>query len=184
MDEIRDKKSGRWLKGHNGAVTHAQTVGGKRTKLYTCWRNMINRCRYEGNERSKTYCLRGIRVCEEWQSFQNFARDMGEPPSPIHSLERINVNGNYCPENCKWIPIQEQQNNTTRSRTLTYNGKTMCLSQWAREFGFPDRLLRKRMRLGWSIERAVTSPWIRDKNGKGIRGQGEKNWREKLQEGL
>ncbi|KKL65363.1 hypothetical protein LCGC14_2155710, partial [marine sediment metagenome] len=83
---------------------------------------------------------------------------MGEVPEG-YQIDRINNNGNYCKENCRWSTRKEQMRNTSRSRMLFYNGKTQCLSAWAEDFNIHERTLHNRIfTLNWSIEKALTTP--------------------------
>lgn len=130
---------------------------GTRTRLYRIWCNMKNRC-YNENVRSyKTYGARGIGVCEEWkndfQAFRDWAINSGYREDL--TIDRINNNGNYEPDNCKWSTTKEQANNTSRSHMITYNGRTMSLSNWARELGINPAALRSRIRNNWPIEKAL-----------------------------
>jgi hypothetical protein len=79
------------------------------------------------------YGAKGVRVCREWMSFENFYKDMGRRPSRLHSVDRIDSNGNYEPGNCRWADKETQANNTERNIIVTFRGETMSLSQWSRE---------------------------------------------------
>lgn len=106
----------------------------------------------------KNYGARGIKVCERWHAFENFLSDMGEP-TPDQSIDRIDVNGDYCPENCRWETKKNQQRNTTRNVMLTMNGKTQCIADWATEYGMKFTTLYMRItRSGMSIDEAVSKP--------------------------
>lgn len=126
------------------------------TRIYRTWCNMKDRCL---NSHSQQYCNyggRGIRVCDEWLEFKNFYRDMGNQPDGM-TIERIDVNGGYCKENCVWATVSEQANNKRTNRNVTYGGKTMTISQWEKEMGVKAGLLRDRIcRFGWTVERAMT----------------------------
>lgn len=115
---------------------------------------MISRCTYKTDTNWKFYGGRGIRVCERWQSFTNFLADMGERPDRM-TLERIDSNGPYSPENCRWATRAEQMQNTRRNRKLTFGGKTMCLSEWARLINIPVTTLVNRLKKGTPLERAL-----------------------------
>lgn len=93
-----------------GYTRHGHSPHNKWSGTYVSWRDMILRCTYPKSNRYEYYGGRGIIICERWLSFPNFLADMGERP-PGHSIERINVNGNYEPSNCKWIPRAEQSKN-------------------------------------------------------------------------
>ena len=108
--------------------------GRHRTPEYNSWQGMKARCYTKTNPKYKDYGARGIKVCDRWlNSFENFLADMGEKPSPKHSIDRIDVNGDYCPENCRWATIEEQQNNMRKSLRITHNGRTQTITQWCEE---------------------------------------------------
>ena len=137
--------------------------GKRNTRLYKIWDSMKQRCNNENHTRYKNYGGRGIKVCDEWNNkndgfinFYNWAIQNGYKDNL--TIDRIDVNGNYCPENCQWITNQEQQENKTTNRLLTFNGKTMCVSQWAKELGLKEATLRTRISKGWSDERVLTTP--------------------------
>jgi hypothetical protein len=124
---------------------------------------MRRRC-YDPNRRQfGNYGGRGIKVCDQWRnSFETFLKDMGRKPSPKHSLDRIDPNGDYEPSNCKWATPHEQANNKTSNRWIDAFGKRMTLGQWSKETGVPDRTISIRIRhLGWAPERAVMEPVAR-----------------------
>jgi hypothetical protein len=99
-------------------VKHSHTINGLITSEYTAWVNMRNRCYNSKNNRFQHYGGRGITVCDRWlKSFKNFINDMGLKPTPLHSIDRIDVNGNYEPSNCKWSTPQEQANNKRNNIT-------------------------------------------------------------------
>ena len=93
-------------------------------------------------------------ITPRWASFENFLADMGECPEG-YSLERVNNDLGYFPDNCKWIPKGDQAKNTSRSRLITHAGRTQILTDWAREVGIDSRTLTKRLARGWSIQRAL-----------------------------
>lgn len=96
---------------------------------------MIQRCKTPTNSRYKYYGGRGIKVCERWKSFNSFIEDMGPCPGDEYSIERIDVNKGYNPENCKWILKSDQPKNTRSCVWLEFNGERMIQSDWARRFG-------------------------------------------------
>jgi hypothetical protein len=133
------------------------------TPEYIAWQSMKERCLNPLTRNYRNYGGRGITVCERWvQSFQNFLEDMGQRPSPQHSLDRYpdNNGGSYEKANCRWATVAQQKRNTRRNRLLTFNGKTQCVTDWAAELRFPDSVLFKRIRRGWSVERALTTPVV------------------------
>jgi len=135
--------------------------GKSRTLIYALWNGMIGRCLNEKHESFRNYGGRGITVCDRWKKFENFYEDMGERPEGC-TLNRVNNDGPYSPENCKWSTYAEQADNTRTSRLVTFNGKTMSISKWKRELKLP---LFSRIHKGWSIEKAFTSP-VRNRGGK------------------
>lgn len=133
--------------------------GMRRSPEWLVWAGMRRRCEDPSNKSFKNYGGRGIFVCERWQEFSQFFQDMGIRPSPLHSIERKDNSGNYCPENCIWATRLQQARNKTTTRYVTAFGVTKCLSEWAQQYGVDRRLIFKRLKLGWDGERAVsTSP--------------------------
>lgn len=139
------------------ARKHGMTVG-RRTPEYSSWVHMNRRCNSPSNTCYKNYGRRGITICERWQSFENFLADMGNAPSPKHTLDRINVNGNYEPSNCRWATKLEQDNNKRGNVRLTLNGRTMTIAQWNRELGMSTATVQTRLKRGWTVEEALTIP--------------------------
>ena len=129
--------------------------------LYPTYSAMRQRC---GNRNSKGYQRyggRGITICERWQGtdgFPNFLSDMGKKPSPKHSIDRIDNDGNYEPDNCRWATRSEQSNNSCRNRLVEIGGIRMTLVQASRATKVRYSLLLQRLNRGWSIERAVLTP--------------------------
>jgi hypothetical protein len=128
-------------------------------RIYSIWEGMINRCENPHNRNYKNYGKRGINVCDEWHSFESFFAYMGHPPTPQHTIERINNYGNYEPGNCKWATRKEQGNNTRRSLFINFNGQHKTLSEWAELLDIKFKTLYSRLKLyGWPLERALTTP--------------------------
>lgn len=124
-------------------------------RLYNTWSDMRRRCNNPNRKRAKSYYYKGIQVCDEWNNFENFyewAINNGYDDSL--TLERIDNNLNYCPENCKWIPKSEQSKNRTSNHYITYNNETKTLTDWAETLGINRTTLSSRLRRGWSIEEA------------------------------
>ncbi len=129
------------------------------SKTYNSWRHMIQRCADLNHKFYHNYGGRGITVCKKWLKFENFLEDMGEPPSAKHSIDRINNNGNYCKSNCRWATRKEQVSDMRNNLYFTYKNKTQLLIEWSEETGIPYSTLWQRIyRLGWSIEKALTTP--------------------------
>lgn len=126
---------------------------------YQIWAQMKSRCTNPNNRKWKDYGGRNIKVCDRWlNSFENFLEDMGTRPSPKHSLDRIDVNGDYTLENCRWSDQKTQQNNKRTNLFITWSGRTLTLAQWSREIGISRQSLKKRIDNGWTIDRALTEP--------------------------
>jgi len=118
---------------------------------------MKARCQNPKNHKYSAYGARGITVCERWQSFHGFLSDMGECPGTEYSIDRINNDGNYELGNCRWATVSQQMSNQSTNTRLSHNGKTMTVSQWARELGMHHTTILQRIyRSGWSIDRALT----------------------------
>ena len=127
------------------------------TRVYNIWQNMRRRCQSPSNTAFKNYGARGVTVTDSWSEFTTFLSDMGQPPSDDHTLDRINNNLGYCKENCRWATKDIQANNTRRNVFITFSGRTLTMSQWARELGLKVGTLECRLRRGWSYERALTT---------------------------
>lgn len=134
---------------------------GKPTSEYKAWKGMKARCYCLTNRAYRIYGGRGIKVCESWRnSFESFLADMGNKPSSKHSLERINNDGNYCKENCKWGTRAEQSANRSISVRLRLGHKTQTITQWSRELKISRHTIRHRLDRGWSEEQALqTLQW-------------------------
>lgn len=119
-----------------GQVYYHQIHGMSNTPEFAAWRAMIDRCYNKKNKHYKNYGGRGIKVCDRWlESFESFFEDMGPRPSSKHSIDRIDVNGNYCPENCRWATIKEQTINKRTNRFLYDDqGNKFTHSQIAYQF--------------------------------------------------
>lgn len=153
----------RFIRGHNpnGCKTHGRSG----TREFEIWMGMLNRCRNPNNHKWPWYGGRGIAVCDRWNKFENFLADMGECPSPQHSLDRYPDNdGDYAPGNVRWATAPEQSINTRRNVFLTAFGRTLTISQWALEFGVKRHTIAFRIRYGWSAERAVSTPAMKGRN--------------------
>lgn len=136
------------------------THGSTDTRLYNIWTSMKARCETSKEEKFiKNYQNKGIIICDEWHDFsifQKWALENGYADKL--SIDRKDNNGNYCPENCRWVDQKTQQNNKSSNKRLTYNNKTQTIAQWAEEIGMKYNTLDERLRKGWSVERALITP--------------------------
>lgn len=132
------------------------------TPEYKTWKSIRGRCLNPNKDSFKYYGGRGIFICDRWKdSFDNFLSDMGYKPGPQYSIERINNNGPYSPDNCRWATSSEQSNNTRQNHLLTINGDTHTLTEWARIKGIKPVTLLSRLRNGWMPYDAIMTPTIK-----------------------
>lgn len=137
---------------HCAHSIHGHCSDHKATSIYRCWNNMMRRC-YDTSCRSyKNYGGRGIRVIQRWHTFSVFLKDLGERPSPLHSLERQNNDQDYKPSNCCWVTEDIQRRNTRRTRLLTYGARTQCLTDWIRELGIATSTMYYHLNRGRSLQ--------------------------------
>lgn len=127
------------------------------TSTYRAWASMKTRCLNPKASHYEQYGGRGISICDRWMEFENFFSDMGERPDG-KTLDRIDVNGNYEPSNCRWATDDEQMNNKQDSVYLEYQGRKLTVAQWAKETGFDRSAIDVRIKLGWSVEKILTIP--------------------------
>lgn len=128
------------------------------TLTYSRWKSMMSRCYNVNASNYKYYGGKGIAVCEEWHTFGNFLNDMGECPSKAMTLDRADNALDYAKNNCTWATQAIQNANRTNCILLTFEGKTQNVSSWAKDLNFTANALNQRLRLGWSVERALTTP--------------------------
>jgi hypothetical protein len=144
--------------GREKALRASIRHGMKRTRIYTLWLTMNQRCTNPNHEQWKNYGGRGITVCKEWrESFAAFYADMGDPP-PGMSIDRRRNNEGYSKANCHWATPAQQSRNTSRNRMIEFRGRTQCLKDWSKELEIPITTLFGRLQRGWSIERTFTEP--------------------------
>lgn len=141
--------------------THHMT----KTRPHRIWNNMNKRCHNKNEPDYELYGGRGIKICNEWlgkngfQNFYNWAISHGYRDDL--TIDRIDVNGDYCPENCRWVTWREQARNKRNNVWITYNGETKIIAEWARELGIHRGIISERKRAGWSDEECI--------NGRGKR---------------
>lgn len=138
----------------------ARTTHGMRsTPEYRTWSLMKDRCYNRKTPGFYKYGGRGITVCKRWRnSFETFYADMGPRPSTNHSIDRIDNDGAYSPDNCRWATKKQQARNRRTNLTITFNGETMTSVEWSKRLGGKEMLVSQRIRLGWTEEEAVTIP--------------------------
>jgi len=144
---------------------HGHTINHDSSNTYETWSHMIQRCNNPNNKRYKDYGGRGIKVCEKWTKFEGFLQDMGKRPE-VMTLDRVDNDGDYCKENCKWSTRKEQQRNTRKNRLITINGITKCIAEWCDFFQKPYYKVQQRIKkYNWTPEEALELVPRRKKNG-------------------
>lgn len=149
----------------NTEARRARTLkhGQEGSKIYQCWMSMKMRCTNKRDHTYPHYGGRGIKVCREWLSFENFFRDMGAMPAG-YSIERVDPNGHYRPDNCKWIPRSLQARNTRRAIRVTWGNQTKLLIEWCEDLGVSYKIVRQRiLRDGLDPVAALTKPITRSR---------------------
>lgn len=127
----------------------------KRSKEYRVWEAMHQRCGNPNANFYGDYGGRGIRICSRWDTFENFLADMGERPGPKHTIDRIDNNGHYEPENCRWATKTEQSRNRRGLRMVMFRGRQLCLAEALEITGVSRGAFDGRIKRGWSVERAL-----------------------------
>ena len=140
-----------------------------KTPTYHTWCSMKTRCTNKNNPKWDNYGGRGITLVERWNSYDNFLKDMGPSYKPGMTLDRIDNDGNYSPENCRWATLVEQGNNKRNNLVLEYGGLKLTLPQWGRVKGIKSSTIRQRYYgYKWSVEKCIETPvYQRTALGKG-----------------
>ena len=143
------------VRARRGTLSPQYKHGKAGTKIYKIYKSIKNRC---GNSKDNAYSSYGGRGIKNlWTTFEDFYRDMGDVPTPLHSIDRINNDGNYCKENCRWATRKEQCNNRRSNVPIEFRGRTQNMKQWAEEIGISHKLLWDRIRNAkWSVEKSLT----------------------------
>lgn len=127
------------------------------TKIYKTWHNIKSRCKNPKASKYENYGGKGIGVCAEWDSnfeaFLEWSNANGYKEGL--TIDRIDGSKGYSPDNCRWVDYKTQNNNTSQNHLLTYQGKTLNITQWAEELGISQKMLSERIRRGWTTERAL-----------------------------
>lgn len=141
----QSKSCGCWnIEVHRQVCIKRNTTHGmSKTRVFDTWVNMRTRCNNPKSTGYHKYGAKGIKVCERWESFENFLADMGQPPTPKHTIDRIDSREGYRPENCRWATMKEQQNNRLNNRKIIIDGVTMNLQQWAEKLKISRKTLAK-----------------------------------------
>ena len=133
-------------------------------RLYRVYKDMVRRCTYSKDDSYGLYGAKAISVCDEWKTFDPFCDwalangyDENAPFSKC-TLDRIDGNKGYSPENCRWVDMQTQANNTKANHRITAFGKTLTIAEWGRESGISARVIADRLRYGWTPEESVSLP--------------------------
>jgi hypothetical protein len=147
------------VENHAALAERTKTHGQSLSLTWRSWRGMRARCFNALDQHWPDYGGRGITVCDRWEDFSAFLTDMGERPSLKHSIDRIDVNGDYEPGNCRWATYRQQADNKRNTVRVSALGRQMTATEWDAELGFRKGTVAKRVRrLGWSEHRAVTTP--------------------------
>jgi hypothetical protein len=150
---LRNEKAAARHLTHGESRRRSQKINSSRE--YRSWSAMKTRCYNAKQSSFENYGGRGITICDRWrESFPAFVADMGRCPSG-YSLDRIDVDGHYEPGNCRWAPTLQQANNTRANHRVEWNSRTLTVSEWERELGFRAGTLKRRLLLGWTVERAM-----------------------------
>ena len=146
----------------------------QRKKTFQCWADMKQRCYNKNSKQFKNYGARGIVVCDKWKSsFDAFLNDMGDKPEGM-SIERIDVNGNYDPGNCKWASRLEQAKNKRTTHQISFDGRCMTMREWANFLGRHEATLSYRKKQGCSIEQLLSPEILRQGSRPVLAAMGEK----------
>lgn len=149
-----------------GGASHGHMRGGRASKTYSSWANMISRCTQPSSPAFVHYQKLGVAICPRWldgegglNAFECFLEDMGERPDGMTLDRHPNNDGDYEPGNCRWATKREQANNRRTNKLFEYQGRTMTFAELVRETGMDKELLRHRLlRAGWTLEEALAAP--------------------------
>lgn len=160
LANVRNGHAGSCGCAHRRMARSANTTHDmSRTAVYKVWASMIGRCCNPSDAAYQHYGARGICVSPVWrESFESFLKDMGPRPSALHSIERLDNDGNYEPGNCAWIMQAAQAQNTRRVRRFKFRGSVLTARQLSEHYGIPLKSLIRRIEAGWPLERAVLEP--------------------------
>lgn len=143
----------------DAARTAQMKHGESKSRLYECWHHMKSRCINPNNKDYCNYGGRGIQVCAEWseyEAFKGWAITHGYRDDL--TIDRIDVNGDYCPENCRWATVVQQANNRRSNCVIEYDGEAHTLTEWSQKLGISFDALQLRLKRNWSVEKAFNTP--------------------------
>lgn len=157
----------------NKAGQFSATHGMKKHPLYGKWCAMKERCNNPNNKRYARYGARGIKVCEEWNSFENFYKwSIENGWSPEMTIDRIDNDKGYSPENCRYVTRKVQNRNYSKNHNITYKGETMCLADWADRFGINRATILYRIKAGKTLDEVFSNIDGRVKRWEKVHSQG------------
>jgi len=143
----------------DATIARATTHGMTGTRFYRAWKNMRNRCLNKNGKDFHRYGGRGIQVCSRWNKFENFKEDMFWSYKDSLEIDRVDNDGDYSKENCRWTTRLQQNNNTSANVNITHKGQSMSVSRWAKSLDMSVQTLWSRLyRYGWTVEDALTKP--------------------------
>lgn len=152
---LKGKECRGWKIERIGLSTHGET----NTRIHKIWSSMHERCERKSHEHFDCYGGRGIKICEEWDKYEKFREwALNNGYKENLTLDRIDVNGDYCPENCRWSDWATQQNNKRNNHNLTYRGQTKTIAEWSRVTGINKTTIRARLISGWCVEDVLNKP--------------------------
>lgn len=152
----------RFIVGHSSRILRPNlTHGMTHTPTHTSWRKMKERCTNSGSDKWRYYGGRGILLCDRWLTFEPFLEDMGVKPSPNHSIDRIDNDGNYEPSNCRWATRDEQLANRSDNVFVSFHGERLTIGQLAKRYGLDHETVRKRSLRGETEDHLVRRPYER-----------------------
>jgi hypothetical protein len=134
------------------------THGMSKTRIYRVWASMLERCNTPSTDSYRLYGARGIKVCDRWKSFEHFFEDMGDTYKEGLSIERVDVNGDYCPENCTWIEKSKQAINKRTTNKFMHDGEYVSLKTMCKIYNAPYQTMLNRINAGMEIYEALAAP--------------------------
>ncbi len=137
--------------------THGATAGGQSMPEYRVWKNIRTRCNSPTCKQYSDYGGRGIKLCERWNDFATFLADMGPRPPGKHQIDRIDNDGDYEPGNCRWVTSSENCRNKSNNRLVALGEEVKPLVEWCEQFNQPYQRTLKRLKRGWTPEKALTT---------------------------